>query len=127
VREFDRVEFLDLLHRHFRYVSLIRQRPMLASGLFPEDSASVSPQIFEREDEHVFSVDAMLAKAPYLIAIASELAPRLAPVSLLVERGEVDSERILAQQAELVRLRVTEAAAREQAEAARVAAEAARQ
>src|ERR1051326_3356613 len=93
VREFDRVEFLDLLHRHFRYVSLIRQRPMLASGLFPEDSASVSPQIFEREDEHVFSVDAMLAKAPYLIAIASELAPRLAPVSMLVERGEVDSAR----------------------------------
>ncbi len=32
VREFDRAEFLDLLHRHFRYVSLIRQRPMLVSG-----------------------------------------------------------------------------------------------
>jgi SAM-dependent methyltransferase len=130
VREFDRAEFLDLLHRHFRYVSLIRQRPMVVSGLFPEEPASISPLIFERADDEKFLLDTTLPKAPYLIAIASELAPRLAPVSLLVERGTIDTARFADQEAELERLRTSEAAARVAAEvereAARVAVEAAR-
>ncbi len=129
VREFDRVEFLDLLHHHFRYVSLIRQRPMLASGLIPEEPASISPLIFERVDEQMFSSETMLLKAPYLIAIASELTPRLAPFSLLIERSDIDNVRFVDQEAELNRLRVSEAAAREAAaterEAARAAVEAA--
>src|ERR1700721_2648345 len=33
VHEFDRTEFLEVLHRHFRYVSLVRQGPLLASSL----------------------------------------------------------------------------------------------
>jgi SAM-dependent methyltransferase len=127
VREFDRTEFLDLLHRHFRYVSLIRQRPMLVSGLFPEETAAVSPQIFEREQDSVFALESALPNAPYLIAIASELSPRLAPVSLLVERGFVDNVRFAEQEAELRRLRESEAAAIETAQAAHRQAEAAHQ
>jgi len=130
VREFDRAEFLDLLHRHFRYVSLIRQRPMLVSGLFPEEPASVAPLIFERTDDDNFLSDTALPKAPYLIAIASALAARLAPVSLLVERGMVDAASFADQEAEMECLRILEGAAREAAEtereAARVAVEAAR-
>ena len=129
VREFDRTGFLDVLHRHFRYVSLIRQRPMLVSGLIPEEPASISPLIFERVEEQSFASDTVLPKAPYLIAIASELIPGLAPVSLLVERSDVDNVRFSDQDAELQRLRAAEAAAREAAanerEAARIAAEAA--
>jgi SAM-dependent methyltransferase len=125
VREFDREEFLDLLHRHFRYVTLVRQRPMLVSGLIPEEPASISPLIFERADEQTFSLDTALPRAPYLMAIASELTPRLAPVSLLVERSEVDMIRIAEQEAELVRLRVSEAMAREAMESEREAARAA--
>jgi SAM-dependent methyltransferase len=130
VHEFDRTEFLELLHRHFRYVSLIRQRPMLVSGLFPEEPASISPLIFERVEDQAFSSDTALPKAPYLIAIASELVPRLAPVSLLVERSDIDNVRFADQAAELDRLRLAEAAARRaeenEREAARVAVEAAR-
>jgi SAM-dependent methyltransferase len=130
VREFDRAEFLDLLDRHFRYVSLIRQRPMLGSGLIPEEPASISPLIFQRADEQSFSSDTALPGAPYLIAIASELVPRLAPVSLLIERSDIDNVGFADQQAELARLRISEAMAREAAEAeretARLAVEAAR-
>lgn len=137
VHEFDRAEFLEFLHRHFRYVSLIRQRPMLVSGLFPEEPASISPLIFERVEDQAFSSDTALPKAPYLIAIASELVPKLAPVSLLVERSDIDNVRFADQEAELVRLRLAEAAARlaeaaarhaeeNEREAARVAVEAAR-
>ena len=130
VREFDRAEFLELLHRHFRYISLIRQRPMLVSGLFPEEPASIAPLIFERTGDDNFLSDTALPKAPYLIAIASELAPRLAPVSLLVERSIVDAARFAGMEAEMECLRISEAAARAAAEtereAARVAVEAAR-
>jgi SAM-dependent methyltransferase len=130
VRELDRVELLDLLHRHFLYVSLIRQRPMLVSGLIPEEPASISPLIFERTDEHEFSSDTALPNAPYLIAIASSLVPRLAPVSLLLERSEIDNFRIADHEAEMTRLRISEVTARDASEAdreaARVAIEAAR-
>jgi SAM-dependent methyltransferase len=130
VRELDRDEFLDLLHRHFQFVSLIRQRPMLVSGLIPEEATSISPLIFERAEEQAFSSETTLPRAPYLIAIASQTAPRLAPVSLLIERSELDNFRIADYEAELNRLRQSEAAAREAAEAdretARVAVETAR-
>ena len=130
VREFDRAGFLDLLHRHFRFVSLIRQRAMLVSGLFSEEPASIRPLIFERAGEQTFSSDTALPDAPYLVAIASELVPSLAPVSLLIERSDIDNVKYAEQGAELVRLRISEAAGREamenEREAARVAVEAAR-
>src|ERR1700722_641284 len=113
VHEFDRAEFLDLLHRYFRYVSLIRQRPMLTSALIPEEPASVAPLIFERVEEQAFASDTALPSAPYLIAIASEVVPKLAPVSLLIERSEADNVRSAEQEAELSRLRISEANARE--------------
>jgi O-antigen biosynthesis protein len=120
VREFDRIEFLDLLHRHFRYVSLVRQRPMIASGLIPEEPASIAPLIFERADEVNFASDTALPQSPYLIAIASELAPRLAPISLLIERSDIDNASLAPLRAELAQLRASEAEIRE---AARVAVE----
>jgi ubiquinone/menaquinone biosynthesis C-methylase UbiE len=127
VHEFDRAEFLDLMHRYFRYVSLIRQRPMLASALMPEEAASVAPLIFERVEDQAFASDTALPGAPYLIAIASEVVPKLAPVSLLIERSEADNVRAADQEAELVRLRISEAKAREEAETERQAAEAERE
>jgi O-antigen biosynthesis protein len=127
VHEFDRAEFLDLLHRHFRYVTLIRQRPMLASALIPEEPASVAPLIFERVEDAAFASDTALPSAPYLIAIASEMVPKLAPFSLLIERSEVDNVRSADQEAELVRLRLSETKAREDAETERQAAEAERE
>jgi SAM-dependent methyltransferase len=123
VHEFDRTEFLEVLHRHFRYVSMVRQGPLLASGLIPEEPASISPLIFERTDERSFSSDVTLFGAPYLVAIASELAPRLAPVSLLVERSKVDNIGIIDFEAELARSRLAEAAAKDAAAAARKDAE----
>lgn len=127
VREFDRAEFLDLLHRHFRFVSLIRQRPMLVSGLIPEEPASVAPMIFERLSEQAFASDTALPKAPYLIAIASEQVPKLAPFSLLIEQSDADHVKFAAQQSELINLRISEAKAQGIAEAERRAAEAERE
>lgn len=127
VHEFDRAEFLDLLHRYFRYVSLVRQRPVLASALMPEEPASIAPLVFERTDNATFASDVALPWAPYLIAIASEGVPKLAPVSLLIERSEADNVRSADQEAELARLRISEAKAMEDAETERQAAEAERE
>jgi O-antigen biosynthesis protein len=113
VKEFDRKEFLDLLYRHFRYVTLVRQRPLLASALIPEEPASISPRIFERIDNEWFSLDTTMPNSPYLIAIASEVAPSLAPVSLLIERSDIDDGRYAELEAEISRLRESEAATRE--------------
>jgi SAM-dependent methyltransferase len=112
VREMNRTEFMVLLQRSFRYVSLVRQRPILASGLIPEEPAPISPLIFERAGDQFFSSDITLPNCPYLIAIASESAPRLAPFSLLVERSDLDNIRYADQEAELDRLRQAEAIAR---------------
>jgi ubiquinone/menaquinone biosynthesis C-methylase UbiE len=113
VHEFDRAEFLDLLHRYFRYVTLVRQRPMVISGMFPEEPASISPVIFEWADDRSFASDMTLPNAPYLIAIASELAPRLAPVSLLIERSDGSSVSAGDLQRELAISRKAEATARD--------------
>jgi ubiquinone/menaquinone biosynthesis C-methylase UbiE len=113
VQEFDRAGFLAALHQHFRYVTLIRQRPFVASGLIPEEVASIAPAIFERSDDATFAADTALLKAPYLIAIASELAPRVAPVSLLIEHSDIDNVRVADQEAALSRVSVAEAAMRE--------------
>jgi SAM-dependent methyltransferase len=122
--ELDRAEFLDLLHRHFRYVSLIRQRSMSISGLIPEETAAISPRIFQRAGEDTFSSDTALPNAPYLIAIASEIVPSLAPVSLLIDRIDVGNvnPRIADLEADLDRARVAEASARQAEQSEREAA-----
>ena len=101
VKEFDRAEFLDLLHRHFRFVSLVRQRPVVASALIPEEQASVAPQIFERAGDQNFVVDTSLPGAPFLVAIATNHAPGVAPFSLLIEHSDLDNTRLGELEAEL--------------------------
>ena len=102
VREFSRAEFLDLLHRHFTYVALVRQRPVLASVLIPEEMASVAPMLFQRDGEADFRADTALPDAPYLIALASNVAPPVAPFSLLVERSDLDNVRFGDREAAIV-------------------------
>ena len=136
VKEFDRAEFLDLLHRHFRFVSLVRQRPVEASALIPEEQASVAPQIFERAGDRNFVLETSLPGAPFLVAIATNHAPGVAPFSLLIEHSDLDNTRLGELEAELQdalieveKLRKehqAELAARTAAEAERTAAEAAR-
>jgi len=104
VREFGRTEFLDLLHRHFAFVSLIRQRPVVASALVPEAPGQTKPLIFERGGDAAFVVDDALPGAPYLIALASAVAPPEVPFSLLIDRSDLDNIRFVDQQAELDRL-----------------------
>ena len=101
VKEFDRAEFLDLLHRHFRFVSLVRQRPVVASALIPEEQASVAPQIFERAGDRNFVLETSLPGAPFLVAIATNHAPGVAPFSLLIEHSDLDNTRLGELEAEL--------------------------
>jgi hypothetical protein len=100
---------------------------MLASALIPEEPASVAPLIFERVEDAAFASDTALPRAPYLIAIASETVPKLAPFSLLIERSEADNVRSADQEAELAHLRLSETKARDEAEVERQAAEAERE
>ncbi len=123
VHEFDRAEFLELLHRHFKYIRLVRQRPMIASALFPEEGVAPASLIFERNGDMSFEAGNSLPNAPYLIAIAGDVVPDPAPVSLLIERGDLDHSGLAA---ELTRSREAAAAAATEADAARAETAAAR-
>ena len=124
VREFDRYEFLDLLHRHFLQVALVRQRPVLGSALIPEEASSVAPLLFGRRDDTSFSLNTVLPDAPYLIAIANNLshAPEAVPVSLLIERSDLDNVHFASRDQELHAAQIDAGAARAAAIEARTAA-----
>ena len=123
VKEFDRAEFLALLHKYFGHVILVRQRPVVASALVPEGAPAHAPWIFERHDDQSFVHEDALPKAPYLVALASNVLYAVPPVSLFIERSDLDDASL---QAEIARARQAVDTARGEAAAAREEADEAR-
>ncbi|MGI4802080.1 MAG: class I SAM-dependent methyltransferase [Janthinobacterium lividum] len=90
VRELSRLEFVDLVGRHFGHVQLLAQRPMLGSVLVAEgDRAAGATVTLERRGGTHFERSDGLAQALYFLAVASD-AP-LEPVanSVFIESGEI--------------------------------------
>lgn len=98
VRELTEAEFLGLLRTAFPQVQLVRQRALMGSALLTDVAFPSPPLTFERRGETHFEASNGLPRAPYLVAIASarELPPLRA--SLLIDRGDLDTDtlRILA-------------------------------
>ena len=94
VRELSRTEFLALLHRHFNHVGLLLQRPMLGSVLLPEGATTAEPLVFDRRGTTHFEACAVLPRAPFIVAIASDRPIPPSPASLFIERSDVDTDRL---------------------------------
>lgn len=102
VRELSRPEFVALLGARFAHVALARQRAVATSAILPETEAAPR-QVFERDGDHHFCLDAQLPRAPYLIACASDVPLPPLPASLLILHGDLDAP--LRMQAELTEAR----------------------
>jgi len=94
VRELSRIEFIALLHRHFSHVVLLLQRPMIGSALMPEGTTTAEPLVFDRRGGTHFEVCSVLPRAPFIVAVAANQPITALPVSLFIERSDLDSDKI---------------------------------
>ena len=92
VRELTRAEFAALLERHFAHVSLVGQRPVLGSAIFPEQSESLGGLLtFERRGDERFEASLGLPRAVYLLALASARELSVLPGSLYIQAATVEA------------------------------------
>ena len=107
VRELSRIEFVALLNRHFDHVTLTLQRPIIGSVLIPEGATLAEPLVFDRRGTTHFEACNVVPRAPYIVAVAANRPIPPLPVSIFIERGDLDTDRIaLAERiAELTQLR----------------------
>lgn len=94
VRELSRIEFVALLRRHFSHVELLLQRPMVGSALMPEAATAADPLVFDRRGSTHFEACNVMPRAPYIVAVAANRPIPPLPVSLFIERGDLDTDRI---------------------------------
>lgn len=91
LREYTRREFLDLIGNHFPQVELYAQRHLKGSAILAasERAETAETLIFERRGTDYAEVDSELARAPYLLAVASQLKlPPAFSASLYVDDAE---------------------------------------
>ena len=94
VRELSRIEFVALLRQHFDHVELLLQRPMIGSALMPESATPADPLVFDRRGSTHFEACVAIPRAPYIVAVAANRPIPALPVSLFIERSDLDSDRI---------------------------------
>ncbi|HEY8288481.1 MAG TPA: class I SAM-dependent methyltransferase [Acetobacteraceae bacterium] len=92
VRELSRSEFVALLRQFFPEVEVVLQRPLIGSALLGETGSLTPPQVFDRRGDTHFEACTGLPRAPYIIAVASHRKRPPLPVSLFVERSDLDTD-----------------------------------
>ena len=93
VRERTRAEFDSLLRSHFTEVSLLLQRPIFGSVLFPAEGGNAAPLCFERRGDAHFEGSLDLPRPPYLVAFASDDPIRTLPPSVYIDTGRLGMAR----------------------------------
>jgi SAM-dependent methyltransferase len=91
-KELTQKEFVALLKEHFAYCYLYMQRPLTGCAII-EDAGSQSGSFrmtFERRGANHFEASCGLARAPYLIAVASDQPFSLGFDSLYIHTSDVD-------------------------------------
>jgi len=117
VRELSREEFTAILSRHFPYITMFAQRPLVGSAVVPraENESLAATVTFERRDDQHLERSDGLPRPLYLIAYASDRRPIDSPApSLYIHDRGVDGEVAMA--------RADAYAAKQQLEAAQAAA-----
>ena len=93
-------EFSAELARHFANVALFWQRPVLGSAIIPASTSGSTARTYERRATDIIEASTGLARAPYLIAVASDaVLPAVGPSHYLAQQGTAEV------QVELARLR----------------------
>jgi 2-polyprenyl-3-methyl-5-hydroxy-6-metoxy-1,4-benzoquinol methylase len=131
VMELTREEFVRLLNRHFRHVSMLWQRTLAGSALLPgpEASAMAETLCFERRGDTRFEMSTGYARPQYLVAVCSDVPPTPLPSSVYIDTSNINTlaaeqDRAHAAEAAMedARRRATAAEAAFQAEKLRAAA-----
>lgn len=90
VRELSRAEFEDLLRATFPHFHILAQRPVLGSALLLDDGHIAEQTLtFEKRGAAHYEVNNRLARAPYLIGVASSAPLAGVPSSLFIEDSEI--------------------------------------
>ena len=97
VRELSRREFGELLGRHFAHVALLYQRPMMGSALVADDTSPAVPLVFERRGPDRLEACVGIPRPMYIIAVASDRPFEHPPNSLYIERSDIDTDALAAQ------------------------------
>jgi hypothetical protein len=92
VRELSRAEFLALFEARFPYVEILRQRTLSGSALLSDSGSAVPPLVFDRRGDTHFEACVGLPRAPYLVAVASDVPLPPLPASLYVDRSDLDTD-----------------------------------
>jgi hypothetical protein len=90
VRELTKQEFAANLGKCFRYVHLLRQRPMIGSVMLPSSpNPEQVPLSFERRGDHI-ECSTGLPRAQYTVAVASDQPLQSLPCTLYIESSQLD-------------------------------------
>jgi SAM-dependent methyltransferase len=100
VLELTKVEFRALLHRHFTHSVCAGQRALIGSLIIGTNSEE-KVLSYERRGEALFERNESLARAPYLVAFASDAPLPPLPNSVYVHRSDLDTDPKVRLEAEL--------------------------
>jgi ubiquinone/menaquinone biosynthesis C-methylase UbiE len=91
-KELTQNEFIALINQCFSYTHLYMQRPFTGCAIIEDVGAQCGStrMTFERRGDHHFEASSGLARAPYLIVIASDQPCSLGFDSLYVHTSDVD-------------------------------------
>ena len=123
--ELTRGEFEGLLRRHFANVAVAGQRALIGSVIIGDGQDSPARSFERRGDSHVEASNG-LARAMYLMAVASDVPLPPLPNSVYVHRSDLDTDPHVRFEAEMGR-RAAEQALAEARQAAEAALHEARQ
>jgi SAM-dependent methyltransferase len=93
VIELTRGEFVTLLNRHFRHVTMLWQRTLVGSALLPGPEASAMPETlcFERRGHAHFEMSTGYARPQYLVAVCSDVSPAPLPPSVYIDTSNINT------------------------------------
>jgi len=121
VRELAREEFDALLRSYFAEVSVLLQRPMFGSVLFPNGASKAAPLCFERRGDGHFEGSDNLPRPQYVVAFASSNPIPALPPSVYIDTGRLGMLRPSDAEAQLQLVRHDLALAQHELAAAREA------
>jgi hypothetical protein len=94
VREMSESEFVTLLRQRFRHVTILGQRPIIGSALLASGASPAPPLVFDRNAAAEFEACTGLPRAVYLVAVATNQTLPPLPVSLYIERSDLDTDAL---------------------------------
>ena len=92
VKELSRQEFVELLRTRFRHCDFYAQRPMTGSAILAETTLNTAERsrTFERRGDQHFESSRGLPRAPYVLAVASNVPIPAGFDSVFIETSDVD-------------------------------------